>query len=165
MRLTLLVTDEGNLWSFHINSSLKIHPMKAVDYFPLPVLGDRVCITGHGKLEGCVRNIARPFVMVSSDLFMYLFVRCARSVQLGHRPRGKEHLYTCGEIKTSGPHLTKMHLFASMKACSSDSKDRIINGREVSISGGKPILNPWSSDMERSSGILNSSCTWAKRTR
>ena len=58
-----------------------------------------------------------------------------------------------------------MHLLARRMACSCDSRDRIMNGREVSILGGNPILNSKSSETERSSGILNSSCTWAKRTR
>ena len=62
-------------------------------------------------------------------------------------------------------YLTKMHLLARMRACSSDSRDRIMNGREVSMFLGNPIVNLWSSETERSSGILNSSCTWAKRAK
>ena len=82
MKLTLLVAGEGNLWMFHINFSSKIHPAKAVDHFSLSVLRDLVCVTRHGELEGCVRDVTGPFIMVPPDLFMYLFVRRARGVQL-----------------------------------------------------------------------------------
>jgi len=41
----------------------------------------------------------------------------------------------------SEPYLTKMHLLARVRACSSDSRDRIMNGRDASIFGGSPIVN------------------------
>ena len=59
----------------------------------------------------------------------------------------------------SGSYFIRMHLLARMRACSSDSNDKIINGREVSIFGENPILNLKTSETERSSGTLNSSCT------
>lgn len=82
IKLTFLMADERNLWMFHIDFSSKIHPTKAVDHFSLPVLGNLVCVTSHGELEGCVRDITGPFIVVSPDLFMYFFVRGARGVQL-----------------------------------------------------------------------------------
>jgi len=81
MKLTLLVTDKGNLRMFHIDFSSKIHPTEAVDHFPLPFLGNRVCVASHGELEGCVRYITRPFIMVASGLLVYFFVRRARGIQ------------------------------------------------------------------------------------
>jgi len=93
MKLTLLIADEGDLWMFHIDFPPKIHPTKAVDHIPLPVLGNRVRVTGHGELEGCIRDITRPFIMVPSDLLVYFFVRCARGVQLAQRP-GKSSVCT-----------------------------------------------------------------------
>ncbi len=60
----------------------------------------------------------------------------------------------------------RMHLLASMRACFSLSSPKIMNGLETSADAGSPpgktIGILYSSDTESSSGIRNSSCTWAK---
>jgi len=135
------MANEGDLWMFHIDPPLEIHPTEAVDHVPLPVLGNCVCVAGHGELEGCVWDITRPFIPVPSDLIVYFFVRLAGGIQLIQGPGEKQGLYTGKQWGVPTPYLTKMHLLARMRACSSDSKERIMNGREVSIFGGNPIVN------------------------
>lgn len=83
------MADEGDLWMFHIDLPPKVHPTEAVDHISLSVLGNFVCVTGHRELEGRVRDITSPFILVPSDLIMYFFVRCAGRVQLVQRPREK----------------------------------------------------------------------------
>lgn len=86
VELTLLVTDEGDLWVFHIDLPAKIHPTETIDNVSLPVLRNRVCITSNGELKGCLRDIMGPFIKVSPGLLVYFFVRCARGVQFAYRP-------------------------------------------------------------------------------
>lgn len=83
---------------FHIDFSLKIHPAKAVDHFSLPLLGNCVRVACNGELEGCVRDITRPFIVVSPSFLMYLFVRGTRGVQLAQRPEKKK----TGFVRLSG---------------------------------------------------------------
>jgi len=97
MKLTLLMAHEGDLWMFHIDFAPKIHPTKAVYHIPLTVLGNRVRVSGHGELEGCIRDITRPFTMVPSDLLVYFFVRCARGVQFAQRPEKIASVHLWGE--------------------------------------------------------------------
>ena len=53
----------------------------------------------------------------------------------------KQRLHASDGREVPKPYLTRMHLLARMRACSSDSRDRIMNGREVSIFGGNSIVN------------------------
>ena len=96
-RFTFLVADESDLWMFHINPPLEIHPTETVDHIPLPVLGNCIRVAGHGELESCVRDITRPFILVLSYLIVYIFVRRAGGVQFIQRPGQKQRLYTSGE--------------------------------------------------------------------
>ena len=63
-------------------------------------------------------------------------------------------------------YLIRMHLLASRTACSSSSSSRIMNGRDVESASGEILISkPYSSAIESSSGIRNSSCTCAKTNR
>jgi len=136
------VADEGDFWAFHIDPPSEIHPTETVNHVSLPVLGNCICVAGHGELEGCIRDITGPFILVALDLIVYFFVRRSRSIQFVQGP-GQNGVCTLVESGggASTPYLTKMHLLARMRACSFDSKDRIMNGREVSMFGGSPIVN------------------------
>lgn len=81
----LLVTNEGHVWMFHVNLSSKIHPTEAIDYISLPVLGNGVCVTGDRELEGRVWDVARPFILVQSNLLMNFFICCARGIEFAYR--------------------------------------------------------------------------------
>ena len=156
---TLLENGEGDVRVLHFDLAPEIHVRKALDDVLLTPLRDGVIERGHEELERGVFYVLLTCGRPHPIPFVDLLVGFSASVEFAYVSTKLNTSDICAVIVGHVTHLIRMHRLASSRAWSSLSSPRIMNGRDMSWSSGKLISNPYSSEIESSSGIRNSSCT------